>query len=55
MSKKHGFIGIFAHLYSLKSEFLLSNCQTQHLGKKLLIFAFKATQKIPKDLDLEQL
>ncbi|MDW2912912.1 hypothetical protein [Mesomycoplasma ovipneumoniae] len=29
MPKKHGFTGIFTYLYSLKSEFLPSNCQTQ--------------------------
>ncbi|WP_337896769.1 hypothetical protein [Mesomycoplasma ovipneumoniae] len=37
LGQKHGFTGIFAYLYSLKSEFLPSNCQTQE--KLVLIVA----------------
>ncbi|WP_337896154.1 hypothetical protein [Mesomycoplasma ovipneumoniae] len=31
LGQKHGFTGIFAYLYSLKSEFLPSNCQTRDI------------------------
>ncbi|MDW2907664.1 hypothetical protein R7V47_01405 [Mesomycoplasma ovipneumoniae] len=46
MPKKHGFTGIFTYLYSLKSEFLPSNCQTQENPANTVFLTFQGFWKI---------